>query len=446
MFSSFLKTGGQAVGLMNFYEREIAKCERRIKRIEERPDPTKLQSTKLFYALERDFRKTQLRNWQEGIPFAVGDLTAPLLRAMGFEVLDLEMGADRAMDHADEYFGTICAAQYPEHACDRTVMCIPMLLAGEIPMPHLVVSATTGCLQVGLSNNAIAHHLGIPVFQIDVDFEANYESLRHVARQLYELIAFIESRFPSMRYDEDKLVEFLKIDRQGFQLYRKIYDLKKRVPCPLAPRDAFRQERVPSYYSEPARIIEWLQAYVDELRARADSGSVPIKQEVLRLMWAVSGPYYGDVFGYLERRNVSLPVFQHGVSSRNYGVRFGVYGDETEYGRKLSPLEELARMFNQVTWCGLADRWIDDCLFICRDLQIDAIVNFIQMGCSPTVGLGKLLADAAENRLGLPTLQLEGRAIFQEGFSQQQTEEMLGEFIDMCLERKQMTGRRDHAD
>jgi len=56
------------------------------------------------------------------------------------------------------------------------------------------------------------------------------------------------------------------------------------------------------------------------------------------------------------------------------------------------------------------------------------------------------LADAAEKRLGLPTLQLEGRAIFQEGFSQQQTEEMLGEFIDMCLERKQMAERRDHAD
>ena len=425
---------------MSFYEREIARNERRIKRIEENPDPTKLRSTKLFYALERDFRRNQLDVWQSGRPFAVGDLSAPLLRTMGFEVLDLEMGADRALDHADEYFEMICSAQYPEHACDRTVMCIPMLLTNDIPRPSLVVSASTGCLQVGLSNNAIGHHLGIPVYPIDVDMEASYDSLRYVARQLRGLIDFIEERFPGMKYDEDRLVAYLKADRQGFQLYRQIYDLKKRVPCPLSPSDAFRQERVPSYYSDPARIIEWLQAYRDELYERASSGNTALKEERLRLMWAVSGPYYGGIFNLLQERGVSLPVFMHGIATRTYAVRFDCYGDTEEYGRRLTPLEELARMFNRITWCGLADRWIEDCLYVCRDLRIDAIVNFVQWGCSPTVGIGKLLGDAAERELGIPTLQLEGRAMFQESGSIQRIEEMLGSFIDVCLARKQ---RRD---
>ena len=99
---------------MNFYEAEIVKCQKRIKKIEENPDPAKFKSNKILYEIERDLNTARLQDWREGKSFAEG-LTAPLIRAMGFQPLDLDICADRSTLDTSR-FDTIRALGLPDYS------------------------------------------------------------------------------------------------------------------------------------------------------------------------------------------------------------------------------------------------------------------------------------------------------------------------------------------
>jgi len=133
---------------MNFYEAEIVKCQKRIKKIEENPDPVKFKSNKILYEIERDLNIARLRDWREGKPFIEG-LTAPLMSAMGCQPMAIEFCADRStLDRSR--LDTIRALGLPDYACDRTVVCIDMCMKKELPPPNLIVSHNCASLMAFL--------------------------------------------------------------------------------------------------------------------------------------------------------------------------------------------------------------------------------------------------------------------------------------------------------
>lgn len=422
---------------MNFFEAEIAKFERRIKGVRATPDPTKLKSNLLFFELELQRRQAQFQSWKEGKPFAYGNGLQPLFRAMGFEYMDLVQSADKTGPRGDSsrLFDFLRSEGYPDQACDRTVACIPLPLMGEVPRPAFLAAANTACDCSALCQVAVAVHLGVPYFVIDLGFETSDYTLDYVTQQLGEMIEFAEDKVPGVKYDETKLIELQEYDRLGVECARDIYQLKRRVPCPLNGRDAFREHRVPSMYPDPAAALEWLRIKRDEMYKRADEGIGVLPEEKLRLMWTVTGPMHANPFRILEEKGVTVPAYQVGGSARMDGIT-PTYGDETEYGRKLTPLEEQARMLNCNSWGSNAQRWINACLHVVREQKVGAIVNFLQVGCVQTLGLHKLLADAAEQELGIPTLHIEGRMLESESYNQQEFETKLTDFLDICIARK----------
>lgn len=419
---------------MNFYEAEIAKYQRRIKRIEENPDPAKFRSNKILYEIERDLNFARLQVWKEGKPICEG-LLPPLMRAMGFEPMALDICADRSTADRSR-FDAIRALGLPDYACDRTVICIDMCMKKELPPPSFIVSHNCSCDPIKLAYNTVGRLFNAPIACLDIGLEATNDTMLYVSDQLGEIIEFAQSRVPGVKYDEDKLIELQTIDRNAYRYLHDIYELRKRVPCPIAGRDAFRLPLPPSYYPDQAKALEYFRILRDEMQERADKGISAVKEEKLRVLWAVSGPFYTDPFSLLERRGVSIPWFQFDVAMRWSGVKYPFYGDTTEYGRKLSPLEEEARMMNSLSWGGLAKRWVDDTLFVCHDLRIDAIINFRQIGCTATVGLAKILEDRAERELGIPTLHFEGRQLDPSYFDAVQVSSQLNIFVDSCLRRK----------
>ncbi len=419
---------------MNFYEAEIAKCEKRIKRIEENPDPAKLGSNKILYELDRDLNIARLQDWREGKPFADG-LPGPLAKAMGFHHLDLDVSADRSQ-LATSQFDTIRAAGFPDYACDRTIVFIAMCMTKELPPPSFLVSNNYACDPIMLAYNALARLFDTPVVFWDFGLEANNDTLRYATDQLGEIIEFAESKVPGIKYDESKHIELQEMDGNAFSLLHEIYQLRKHVPCPISGRDAFRLPMPPSHYPNPAKALEYFRAWRDEMQERAEKGIGAVTEEKLRFVWAVSGPFYADPFAILEKRGVAVPWFQFDMAMRYSGVKYGFYGDEKEYGRRLSPLEEEARMFNCLGWASLAKRWVDDTVYVCRDLEVDGIINFLQVGCTATVGLAKILEDVAERELGIPTLQIEGRQLDPTYFDPIKVHDQLNIFIDSCLRGK----------
>jgi benzoyl-CoA reductase/2-hydroxyglutaryl-CoA dehydratase subunit BcrC/BadD/HgdB len=418
---------------MNFYEAEIIKCTKRIQKIEANPDPTKLKSNKMLYKLERDLNIGRLQAMKEGKPFIEG-FTPPLMRTLG-EPLALDICADRStLDRSR--FDTIRALGLPDYACDRTLVCVDMCMKKELPPPSLMISHNFCCDPLKLAYSTLGRLFNIPVGCLDIGFHPNNDNLRYITDQIREIIELAEKKVPGIKYDESKLMELQDIDRQAYVYLHDIYQLRKRVPCPIAGKDTFRLPIPPSYYCEPRKALEYFRVWRDEMQERADKGIGAVKEEKLRVLWAVSGPFYTDPFSLLEKRGVSIPWFQFDVALRWAGVKYPQYGDETEYGRKLSPLEEEARIMSTFSWGGLAQRWVEDTLFACQDLKCDAIINFRQVGCTATVGLGKILEDCAKKELNISTLHFDGRQLDPTYFDAAQVNTQLNLFVDSCLREK----------
>jgi benzoyl-CoA reductase/2-hydroxyglutaryl-CoA dehydratase subunit BcrC/BadD/HgdB len=421
---------------MNWLEEEIARNEKRVKKITEHPDPTKLQSNKMLYELELGLRKAQFAAWREGKGCIVAGntLIEPLLRSLGLQPIDLHGAADKVMI-ADKYIHIAKVEGFPDNHCDRTVAYIGMCIAGDLPVPRLMLTTNAICDPVYLSMTALAHRFDIPLFCVDVTLEENEDTIKYVASQLEDFIVFAESKVPGAKYDEAKLVQIQNMNRIAFGMMRDIYKLKRQVPCPIPIEDTFRIPRAPAYYPDSEYCLRYWQAFRDELTKRAKEAIV--REEKLRVMWCCAAPYFANPFHVLSERHASIPVFQVDFVARRMAGAGTIYGD-MEYGRKLTPLEEEARMLYYAGWVGVGQKWVDQVLYVARDLSIDAIVNFLQTGCMPTVGLAKLVADAAERELGIPVLNVEGRQLVAESYNKEKFEGELADFIDMCLQRRKL--------
>lgn len=421
---------------MTWLEKEIDRNQKRLDRIESDPDPRMLKSNKLLYEMELDLRKAQLEAWQSGSkPLANSEYATILINAMGFLGLDLMSAADRTR-LASDYFDIIRENQFPDSACDRTIVCLAMCINKDFPPPDIVLAHNTACHMELMSFKAIGEHFEAPVFTLNAGLGASEDTLEFVVDQLGEFIEFAEARIPGVRYDEERMVELLEVESRSLDYLREINELRSHVPCLMSGQDAFRLPRFSSYYPDPHRALKYFEAWRDEMMERAEKGIGALEEEKLRLLWVVTGPFYFNPFRVLAERGVAVPALQFGWMTRIFGIKYNNFGDETEYGRKLSPLEEQARFLNSNSWGVLGETWVVDTLDACRNLKVDGMVYYSQIGCTASAGLGRVVAERAEKELDIPTLIMEGRQLDAHFKSQEECEEELNTFVDLCLSRK----------
>ncbi len=230
-------------------------------------------------------------------------------------------------------------------------------------------------------------------------------------------------------------MEWQQILRPWYDAMHDIHQLRKHIPCPDHPRDVFREPLMPQECANPSLIVKYYQSYRDELRARVERGFSPVGEEKLRIVWAISGPYGSNIWDYLAERGVSVPYWHFGQAARIFYKPY--YGDVTEFGRKLSLLEEEARIMLYNSWAGTGERWIRDTIFPCQEFQADGLVLFEQTGCQPVQGLDQLVVERLEKEMGIPAWRIEGRQLL--GRSERtEAEFMVGleAFINLCFDRK----------
>ena len=420
---------------MKFWEEELKKYDRRLKKIEETPDPTKLKSNMLLYRLWRDYRSHQLSVWDAGEPFAYtgGGVPFKLVRAMGLHSCSLGIEGDRAGKLSEKYFATVRKLGYPDHGCDRIMAGLGMVLAEEMPRPAIVIAANCPCDPEHLSAEALRDTFGCPSFAIDVPGKNDDWALEYVTGQLHDMIKFIEQEVPGTKYNENALKQFQELWFRQHKALRDVYELKKVVPCPLAASDTFRLP--PLEIVHDPRVAEYAEMYRDELTERVRNGFGAVAGERLRLAWLVSGPFFADPWTFLANLGVAVPFFEFGMAGYTFGFSQSDPWKEASEKRELSPLEEEARFGMTNSWNGSADRRIADLITVSRDLKIDVLVHYQLWGCSPLLASSKLLADRAMEELGIPSLFLEGSSLDENKMDITKLKAKLGDFVAINLEQ-----------
>ncbi|MBI2856700.1 MAG: 2-hydroxyacyl-CoA dehydratase [Chloroflexi bacterium] len=420
-----------------FVDEQIQNLQRRVKAIAENPRPEFLKANKLRYEIELENMLRVKEAWGQGRPFAVLRGIVALTRPLGFEYMGYIEWGDRVRDPQRYRNIAVGKLGFPEHTCDRTMTSLGLFLSGEVPVPRLLTTLRVPCDPERWSSQAAAEFGGVLYFELARLNSNDYENIHNAAEQFGELIEFAEKSVPGIKYDEDRLVELLQMDQQAYNYFYDSFELRKRVPCPLSAQDCFRLATVPSRYPNPQKALEYARMYHDELFERAEKGVGGVKEEKLRIAWMATGPYGKSTYDLLAKKGVSMVWFHYGTGAHSYGAIRSVYGDNT-YGRKLTPLEELARVehWTANAWGGDYELWTDSLVRICKELKVDAVVDFLQMGCVTTNSLKKISAERLKKEVGVPTLDLPGREQFATEEETIQMNQKLEEFLDLCIANK----------
>ncbi|MBI2854076.1 MAG: 2-hydroxyacyl-CoA dehydratase [Chloroflexi bacterium] len=430
-----------------YLEFELAAAQRRVKKIKEHPDPLKAASNLLYYELEVDYRSEQIESLKSGKPFGT-IYPGPFMRALGLVPWDAIRSADKSYgDKAKRYFDMIRAEGMAEHTCDRTIVMVPMVLSGDFPKPSFMLAGNYTCQPIHLAYRLIAHTLNTPTYFMERKFSAwsgseSEQELKYVVDQYQEMIEFAEKNVPGCKFNPDKLEELLYWDNEYNKYERLQWKLRATVPCPMAGRDAFREPMYPHFYANPAKCVDYMRRFTEEMEEKASKGIGSVQgEERLRLLWSPTAPYFADPFGWLAKRGVAVPAVEMGTMNRRRRGHYSAYG-ELWHGRKLSPFEEALRGLGDSAWGGLGHGTVQSHIETCRQLKLDGIVYFLQWGCEITNNFGTLISEVAEKELGIPTLILQGRQLDESTFEEQEFYRQLEEFVDICLDAKKKRGFR----
>ncbi len=411
---------------------------------EESSGPYILKSNKLLYELGKEKLEAQLDSWKRGKPSAQSSGEwLRILRAMDIEPAHLTFVLDSAGEKYDEYKPIIERLGFPEKCCERTTTQLAVCELGVMRKPTIILGDGHGCdADHKYTSLSLAAWFNLPVFYVDVplneDDKPNLASINYIADQLGEFIEWVEKEVPGVKYDEDKLIEWQEKDAIGEKYSREIYQLIRHVPCPMSPKDGIRHrafEVEPSRFPDGDKANEYLRVLRDELGERVSSGR-NLYPERLRLLWAGASHDIEsvDVSRVVLERQIAVPLVVHGGVPKRVGLRCQPIFEMSEYGVKLSPLQEEARRLDTSSWGGSGKRWINGTLLAAGDIGAHGIIHFNLIGCTPMRGMSSVVAERAEKELGIPTLSLEARQMEKGYMRQEQFDEIMSSFIDKCFD------------
>ncbi len=413
---------------MNFYEADIIKTQKRIKKIEENPDPRRLKSTKLRYEARLKSRKAQVEAWRQGKPFIdVGFLGVRLFRSMGFMSVT-QSAATQTADEPLKLLEQARAMGLPvENSCDMTYGASSMFESGDLPAKAIALCGHHACTPMELQLIFMSYKGKTSTYHFDIPFEDNEASLEYLVKQFHEFIELAEKEFPGViKYDENRLIELQAREEAAISYNYEIFEMLKHKPSPIAGYDVFYGGDL------DFRDLEYVRARRDELAERVEKGFAAVPGEKLRMLWAVTRPFFMNPFKTLAKRGIAVISWYSGIAPYWAPVPGPVYYG----GRKLTPLEKEAARGLANLWQGSGARWVNSMIWICRELKIDAIVNYNMLGCTATLSLKRLVEEQAEKELGIPTLQLEGKQWDFNYANEATINAKLDEFAQMCLARK----------
>jgi hypothetical protein len=342
---------------------------------------------------------------------------------------------------AKRYFDYLRRMGYNTNSCDIASVRVPAVMLGDQAASDYVAASASSCIPPMMDTLLLAHLLGVPMVAHDRPPQWNEEALAYMTQQMEEEIEYLEFLFPGYKFSMDKLAKQVEYQSGVAKVRREFWKLRRLKPTPISGLDAISSGDEMMRGMHSPEDLEWASLYLEEFQEKAAKGLGAVNrhgvEEKARIGWCVSNPFFYDPFTFLEKLGVSMPVWIVDSFDEQTSGRSPTTGDE-EFGRKLNPLEEVARNMGTAGWGDRGHHYVNSIINTCRDLELDGIIYFKQTGCQVATPFGTLVAERGERELGIPTLQLEGRQLDQTGFDERAILSVLVDFTNIMFARKQL--------
>jgi len=297
----------------------------------------------------------------------------------------------------------IAEQHIPDHVCSDNKVLLGAALAGEVPIPDMLIHPSHPCDSNVATFPVIAQYFDKPYFCIDVPYFRNERTRQYVADELKRLVSFLEE-VTGRKLDMDRLREVMEYSNRAHELILKSGELRAAVPCPYSTIETV-SEYVP-FLGLPGtpQLVDYCEKRYAWAKERVDRGEGHLKDEKIRLVWLYGAPVFDfALFPWLEKQYGAITV---GNMNSNFIIE-PVEGisDPDNIFRGLA--EKVLRLPMGRECGGPWENFINASLDHCSRLKADAAIFAGHIACKANWAIMKLVKDRIMDELGIPVLIFE---------------------------------------
>ena len=293
---------------------------------------------------------------------------------------------------------------------------------GGLPHPDLLIASNNICGTVVKWFQALADHLGVPLFLLDVPYihaeQPTQHAVAYVAAQMEELIAWL-TEHTGRRMNPARLRRVADQSNRAVALWKEIRELCKHRPSPLNAPDLF----VTLAPIVVLRGTRWAPWFYEKLRrealARVARGEGAVVNERVRLLWdnIAIWPRLFPVFSQFIKQGACFVV-------DTYTNAWSVSVDSDDL------IEGLARTYATVWINQQIPRRARAMVQMIRDFGVDGVVFHSNRSCKP-YSLGQYdMRRIILEETGVPSLILEADMCDTRAFAESQLTTRIQAFME----------------
>ena len=366
---------------------------------------------------------------------------AELLRALGFLVYFPEnhgamLGATRMATDCIEvatghgYSPNICSyltADIGSFLSDNT----PLTRAYGIdkpPKPDVLVFNTNQCRDVRDWFQWYGAHFDVPVVGVEAPRNVGPVTETHVAYvagQLREMVPTLEA-VAGQKLDPEKLREVVRLSAECSRLWGEVLETAATRPSPLTFFDGTIHMGPAVVLRGTPEAVQYYELLLAELKARVDEGVAAIDGEKLRLYWE-GMPVWGklrDLSGWFHELSTCVVA-----STYCNSWVFDAFDPD-------HPFESMARAYTElfiVRTDGVKEDYIAG---MAERFGVDGIVYHDAKTCPNNSNNRYGMPERLAERLGVPSLTIDGDLNDLRCFSAEQARTKVEAFIEQLGQRK----------
>jgi bcr-type benzoyl-CoA reductase subunit B len=296
--------------------------------------------------------------------------------------------------------------------------------AGKLPKPDLLFASNNICQTVVYWFKALARYLNVPFILFDTPYnfeEITENDISYMRRQFEEMIPALEQA-SGKPFNYQKFQEIIRLARDSSLAWGEVLSTMKASPAPMTIFDAFiHLAPIVSLRGLPV-TLDYYRTLLDELKDRVEQGVGAIKNEQKRLMWDNIAIWY-------KVRDYSNLFAQHDM---NFVVATytNAWAETTPYMDENRPLESMVKAYSLVILNNNLNHRLRLMERLIKEYRVDGLVIHSARSCKPySVGqydLKRLLME----RLGVPSVVIEGDITDSRAYSEEQANTRLEAFFE----------------
>lgn len=382
------------------------------------------RSPRKIYALEVARLGARLYGGKERVAWC--GVTAPfdLLAAMGVTSCFVEfVGAMLASTGMEGMFlETAEQAGFGGDTCGYHRSVLGAAQKQMMPVPDFLIATSSPCSGGLAVMENLARHFEKDLFVLNVPQESTAISVRYLADQIREMVAFV-SAHTGAPLDGEHFRQAIANTNRARAIMAEAYQLAQAVPSPANGRLMGNFGIVIALLLGTEAAVEIARAYRDDFAAKVETKKGGIADERLRLLWIQNRIQFKNPLIDMLENDFGAAVIADELNAITWDP---IDPDD--------PFAGLARRAISIPFNGQVERRVGHLQQMARDYRIDGAINPCHWGCRQGTGARGLIADGLKS-IGVPVLNLEVDCVDSRNFSEGQLRTRIEAFAEMLESR-----------